>query len=190
MRDRNKATIPANIKILTELIEHAPVCKNPKLYLETGAIPNESQVRSKVTSAVLFISTETSITLFKLEFLKQILLNLDRSIIANKGWTKFSNKLTNSVDPDETSQHLDRHCLQTYLPWFTELKGLRLRWLNYAYWKQFAFLVIFPVQFPVVNRTILRGMYFAYYMYKCTWYLNIFLTSSQISKWQVLRVQD
>ena len=26
-------------KVLSELIEHAPICKNPKLYKETGAIP-------------------------------------------------------------------------------------------------------------------------------------------------------
>ena len=38
---------------------------------------------------------------------------------------KIKNRMTNIIDPDETS-HLDRHCLQKHLFWSTELKK-RLR---------------------------------------------------------------
>ena len=41
----------------------------------------------------------------------------------------MNNRLTNSVDPDETARdepsHLDLHCLQSSLNWSSEMKGLQ-----------------------------------------------------------------
>ena len=70
--------------------------------------------------------------LFTLEFMKWTLpsLNLDTFIVTN---TDFSHKSTTewqTVDPDGTAHykpfHLDLHCLQGYLYWSAEMKGLIL----------------------------------------------------------------
>ena len=72
---------------------------------------------------------------FTSEFLKLThpSLYLDTSIVANRGLVKINNRIANSVDPDETAHyepsHLDLHCLQRYLYWSVEMKGLRDRFL-------------------------------------------------------------
>ena len=63
--------------------------------------------------------------------------NLDTSIVANRGFNlkKFINRMANSVDPDETAHYeptahyeqscLNLHCLQRYLYWSADMKGLK-----------------------------------------------------------------
>ena len=55
---------------------------------------------------------------------------MDTSNVAKKGFqSKISNRLTNSVDPDETARkepsHLDLHGLQRCPCWSAGLKGIR-----------------------------------------------------------------
>ena len=55
-------------------------------------------------------------------------MNLDSSIVANRGLSKISNCMANIVDPDETAHyelsHLDLHYLQRNLYWYGGMKGL------------------------------------------------------------------
>ena len=57
-------------------------------------------------------------------------LNLDKSTVENRDVSKFKNRMTNSVDPDETAcyepSHLDLHCLHRHLCWSAVLKRLIL----------------------------------------------------------------
>ena len=53
------------------------------------------------------------------------------SIAAHVALDKIENKMANSFDPDEMARyepsHLDLHCLQRYICWFTtRLKGSRV----------------------------------------------------------------
>ena len=75
---------------------------------------------------------------FTPEFMKWPLpsLNLDTSIVAKRFQAKISNRMANSVDPDETvlywlshyePSHLDLRCLQRYLHWSAGMKWLIFR---------------------------------------------------------------
>ena len=72
-----------------------------------------------------------SIYPFTPEFLKWAHppMNLDTSIVVNRGISQKSRTEQQTVDPDETAHHepspLDLHCLHKYLVWSTRLKGLK-----------------------------------------------------------------
>ena len=56
-------------------------------------------------------------------------LNLDTSIVENRGFSLRSRTMANSVHPDETARyepsHLDLHCLQRYMCKSAGMKGLK-----------------------------------------------------------------
>ena len=97
---------------------------------------------------------------FTPELLKWIVpsLYLGMSFIANGVSVKNKNRMENGIDPDEIahyeSSHLDLHCLQRYLVWSAELKGLTECEVHFIIWGNNSACYGYIQRWLTIQRTI------------------------------------